>query len=379
MTDERRQRALTELQRLGIDLEASQDDSVVKAPCPFDEDCIASGDNSVRIDLPSLSFACEHCNTSGSVEDFCAARAKIGPGARPHIVDAEFSEVKQAERALVKAEPKVLSLTPEQVHVPPPPPPPPPPKNTGERAIITLLALIFLGAGLAAATLSGFANYTAFSASVADPLQSGIWGWTGVIAAIISFGGFTFFYWHTANARMKEGLRALLFALAGGVTSIIGTEMYIASNNAAAEGAITEAASNRTVLEAQIADWRTQLAGIPADTRSVEGLEAYIAEVERVGRTHQKPYRDAQNELGLAKRRDDLQAKIEAANAELLGLGENGIAVSAEERPAIPSWFFAVMLEVFSSQGTSIGFVALLILYGRRRAAPEIGDRDVVG
>ncbi|MEZ5946649.1 MAG: hypothetical protein R3C04_07345 [Hyphomonas sp.] len=37
-------------------------------------------------------------------------------------------------------------------------------------------------------------------------------GWTGVIAAVISFGGFTFFYWHTANKRMKEGWRALLFS-----------------------------------------------------------------------------------------------------------------------------------------------------------------------
>ena len=224
---------------------------------------------------------------------------------------------------------------------------------------------MFLGAGLAAAGLSGFANYQAFSSSVADPLQSGVWGWTGVIAAVISFGGFTFFYWHSANGRMKEGIRALLFALAGGGTSIVGTQMYIAANNRAAEAELVQAGSNRDVLEMQITDWRRQLEGIPPETRSVEGLEAYLAEVERVGRTHQKPYRDAQNELGLARRRDDLQARIDAANAELLGTGSGDILVQAQTRTSIPGWFFALMLELFSSQGTSIGLVALLILYGR--------------
>ena len=92
--------------------------------------------------------------------------------------------------------------------------------------------------------------------------------------------------------------------------------------------------------------------------------------MERVGRTEQKPYRDAQNELGLARRRDDLQAKIEAANAELLGIGSGDILIETQARASIPSWFFAAMLELFSSQGTSIGLVALLILYARRREAP---------
>ena len=252
-------------------------------------------------------------------------------------------------------------------------------RHTGEKIIITLLALVFLGAGLAAAGLSGFANYQAFSKSVADPLQSGVWGWTGVIAAIISFGGFTFFYWHSANHRMKEGVRALLFALAGGGTSIVGTQMYIAANNQAAEAELVRAGSNRDVLATQIADWRRQLEGIPPETRSVDGLEAYIEEVERVGRTHQKPYRDAQNELGLARRRDDLLARIETANAELLGAGSGDILVEAQTRTSIPGWFFALMLELFSSQGTSIGLVALLILYGRSQvnAEPESVNQDI--
>ncbi len=128
-----------------------------------------------------------------------------------------------------------------------------------------------------------------------------------------------------------------------------------------------EQQTNRDVLESQLADWRRQLDGIPPETRSVDGLESYLAEVERVGRTEQKPYRDAQNELGLAKRRDDLIAKIEAANAELLGQGSGNILLAAEQRASLPSWLFAVLLELFSSQATSIGLVALLILTGRRR------------
>ena len=98
-------------------------------------------------------------------------------------------------------------------------------------------------------------------------------------------------------------------------------------------------------------------------------LEAYLRGVEAAGRTHQKPYRDAQNELGLAKRRAELEAKIEAAQLSLLG--EGGPEVLNAEAPSrgLPSWFFAVMLEVFSSQATSIALVALLVLAsGRRRS-----------
>ena len=97
---------------------------------------------------------------------------------------------------------------------------------------------------------------------------------------------------------------------------------------------------------------------------------SYIAEVG-VGRTDHKPSRDAQNELGLAKRRDDLIAKIEAANDELLGQGSGNILLRAEQRASLPSWVFALLLELFSSQATSIGLVALLIL-GRGRAQPSV-------
>jgi hypothetical protein len=400
MADERLLREIQQLEELGVDFESSQDESEVRTLCDLTEDCRDAGENSLVLNRKQGTFRCPNCESHGSFAELIrmkeeARRQRVlalqpaplpapldaqlipedeppakAPAKRASVQDAEFAPVpRKVERNLARHEAKVKTLSDAdrlEERFPHLKPKEKKPFN-GEKFIISLLALVFLTAGLAAAALSGFANYQAFSSSVADPLQSRIWGWTGVIAAVISFGGFTFFYWHTANHRMKEGWRALVFALAGMGTSIIGTERYITANNTAAAAEIVRADTNRDVLMSQITDWRRQLEGIPPETRSVEGLEAYLAEVERVGRTEQKPYRDAQNELGLAKRRDELQAKIETANAELLGQGNGNILTEAQSRTNLPSWFFALMLEAFSSQGTSIGLVALLILYGRRR------------
>lgn len=372
MQEDRRIKAIDRLVSMGLDPDASQDETALKIPCSLSQDCIEAGDATLVINFESGQYKCTSCDHDGDLNGLVDAFEANGipPGAV--MRNAEFHEVTKAEPNATKRALTPHISNPKHHETPQPDTSSPlrPHRNLGERIIITLLALVFLGAGLSAAALSGFANYQAFSSSVTDPLQAGIWGWTGVIAAIISFGGFTFFYWHTANKRIKEGVRALLFALAGAGTSILGTQMYIAANNEASQAEITTAGSNRALLEQQVSDWRVQLSGIPPETRSVEGLEAYISEVERVGRTEQKPYRDAQNELGLARRRDDLQAKIEAANAELLGKGSGDILIESQARAAIPSWFFAGMLELFSSQGTSIGLVALLILYTRRREAP---------
>ena len=243
-------------------------------------------------------------------------------------------------------------------------------RTVGEMLIIALLALAFLGVGLLAAAMSGFANYLAFGAMVDDPLQSRIWAWTGIIASICSFGGFTFVYWHGTGGRMKEAVRAAVFALAGAATSLVGTQMYMANTEQARLAEMQAATARLPLIEAQVSDWQAELAGISTHVRSVEGLEAYIAEVERVGRTHQKPYRDALDELGQARRRDDLTGRIEGARADMAELAPLVSDAARADRPAALSWFFAAMLEVFSSQGTSIGFVALMILAGRRPRGP---------
>lgn len=368
MTDSRRAKALRMLHALSIDPDANQDDGVVRTACVMSQSCFESGDQTLALDLSRLRYGCPACRTQGEIEDALAQLMTAREG-------GELGFPQPAEFSVPTSPPALTTQTPilqaELVE----PASPASARDSesvasgrahgAETIIITLLALIFLGAGLLSGALSGFANYQAFSSSVADPLQARVWGWAGVIASIISFGGFTFFWWHASQRRPSEALRSLLFAIAGAATSLFGTQMYISNNNLLAEAERTRAEQARPVLEAQLADWRAQLAGIPPETRSVEGLEAYLAEVERVGRTHQKPYRDAQNELGLARRRDDLQAKVEAVTAQLLSTDEADVAVAAAPREALPGWFFAAMLELFSSQGTSIGFVALLILHGR--------------
>lgn len=384
MSDERRLNEIRDVARLlRLDEEVSQDTSDVRVPCPLHADCMASGDNNLHLDLQAGRYTCVATRETSSLRDLIRkidnpGGALVAPSDKaspPDVLDADFTETLVAtnpvnkQRALVAHLTKIApspeefrrreALRVEQLEAEQR-------RAARERSIIVSLAFVFLIAGLMAAGLSGFANYQAFASTVADPAQGRIWGAAGIIAAIVSFGGFTFVYWHAANRRRWESLRSLVFALIGAGASILGTEIYIHSNNLTAAAEVTSAATNRDVVETQVADWRRQLEGIPPETRSVEGLEAYIAEVERVGKTEQKPYRDAQNELGLAKRRDDLNAKIEAANAELLGQGSGNILLRAEQRAALPSWLFAVLLELFSSQATSIGLVALLILARRR-------------
>lgn len=242
----------------------------------------------------------------------------------------------------------------------------------GERLIISLLAFVFLLAGLAAAGLSGFANFQAFSAGVSDPVQARVWGWSGVIASVCSFGGFTFFWWHMSAKRTGEALRALVFAFAGAGTSVAGTSLFM-QNNAQGQLVSWQSAEDvRALKQADITDWSRQLAAIPPETRSIAGLEAYLSGVEAAGRTHQKPYRDAQNELGQARRRADLETKISGARAELRQAAE----ASSGTRPAqnVPAWFFALMLELFSSQATSIALVSLLLLFAAKPPLEEEED-----
>lgn len=287
----------------------------------------------------------------------------------PPYTIPEAPKTRGTDRAPPRCGPPSLSarrLTDEQA-------PGPHPRGR-ESWLIGLFAVVFLMAGLMAAGLSGFANHQAFGAMVDDPMQARVWAWTGVVASVASFAGFTFVYWHWRARRWAEGGRALIFALAGALTSVVGTWLFMET---AAAGRVAEARAaerERPLIEARIEDWRRQLDGIPAQIRSVEGLEAYLAEVERVGRTDHKPYRDARNELGLARRRAELEARIADATQSLVALArESG---SAGRESPLPAWFFAVMLEIFSSQATAIGGVALLILTGGSGRPREDGAEE---
>ncbi|MEO1189553.1 MAG: hypothetical protein AAFW60_10815 [Pseudomonadota bacterium] len=347
------------------------------------EDCPGCGaHNGMKLSLARGHVQCSACGTQGPLLAYLREKAEAGEWNHQPFSEAEIIPIEPrlpasrseppigsriavsdpAERVALVAElVEELNATAEAA--------PAREKSrssglTGERIIMTLLALVFLGAGLAAAVLSGFANFQAFSLGVSDVNQARIWGWSGVIASVCSFGGFTFFWWHMSRHRRGEALRALVFALAGAGTSIAGTTLYMMNNEQGQAVKWQSAEDLRSLTEAEIADWTRQLDGIPPETRSIEGLKAYLAGVEAAGRTHQKPYRDAQNELGLAERRAQLEQKIATARADL----RQAVTVRSGARPAqsLPAWLFALMLEVFSSQATSIAFVSLLLLYSRQ-------------
>lgn len=363
------------------------------------EDCPGCGaHHGLKLSLSRGQVQCAGCGSEGPLLAYLREKLEAGDWNNQPYSEAEIIPIeprlKTPAREIVETDPEA-ALSPraqtaliaewvEEIQTPPEPEPPAPPTVsrkhgvTGERIIISLLALIFLGAGLAAAALSGFANFQAFSLGVSDPTQANIWGWSGVIASICSFGGFTFFWWHLSGQRRGEALRALVFAFAGAGTSIAGTTLFMMNN---AQGQASEWQSAQKMLdltEAEIADWTRQLDGIPAETRSIDGLKAYLAGVEAAGRTHQKPYRDAQNELGLAERRAALEQNISTARANL----RQAVSVGQNARPAqnLPAWFFALMLELFSSQATSIAFVSLLLLYGHKplETQPVSDDMSLV-
>lgn len=355
------------------------------------EDCPGCGAHrGLKLSLGRGRVECSACGSEGPLLVYLREKSDAAEWNTEPYADADIIPIE--DHLPKKSEPvestEVLPERPNVIHaefveeVPSPPEAPviERPKTDrrfGERLIISLLAGVFLLAGLAAASLSGFANFQAFSLGVSDPTQAQVWGWSGVIASVCSFGGFTFFWWHLSGKRVGEALRALVFAFAGAGTSIAGTTLYML-NNADGQTLIWQSSEQiRSLTEAEIADWTRQLDGIPPETRSIEGLEAYLAGVEAAGRTHQKPYRDAQNELGLAKRRADLEAKIAAARTELRA----ATVAAADQRPAqsLPAWVFALMLEVFSSQATSIAFVSLLLLYGKQPEPEAVLGGEVEG
>ncbi|MEL6691556.1 MAG: hypothetical protein AAFQ12_00785 [Pseudomonadota bacterium] len=362
------------LRNAGLE-EAFDDRGIAHEDCPG---CGATG--GLKLSLARGRVHCNACGTEGPLLAYLREKSDAAEWNHEPFSEAEIIPI---EPRLPKAEP-VLSLVPVEperealqaelisdVKESSPKAARERDGRLGERIIMSLLALIFLGAGLAAAGLSGFANFQAFSLGVSDPTQAKIWGWSGVIASVCSFGGFTFFWWHISGGRRGEAARALLFALAGAATSIAGTSLFMMNNAGEQTAAWQSAVDVRTLTEAEISDWTRQLQGIPPETRSIEGLEAYLAGVEAAGRTHQKPYRDAQNELGLAKRRADLEAKIAAARADLR---QQTSVAGAQPTQSLPAWAFALMLELFSSQATSIAFVSLLLLYGRQPKTAETSD-----
>ena len=367
------------LRNAGLE-DAFDDRGIAHEDCPG---CGAAG--GLKLSLARGRVQCGACGSEGPLLAYLREKTEAGEWNHEPFSEAEIIPIEPLLPKTMDLPEPVPTLKAELVEIlpakrpqsvpsePRPERPRKAKKKWGERLIITLLALVFLLAGLAAAGLSGFANFQAFSAGVSDPVQARVWGWSGVIASVCSFGGFTFFWWHISAKRTGEALRALAFAFAGAGTSIAGTTLFM-QNNAQGQLVSWQSAEElRALKQAEISDWSRQLAAIPPETRSIAGLEAYLAGVEAAGRTHQKPYRDAQNELGQARRRADLENKIAGARADLRQAAEAGALTLPAQN--LPAWFFALMLELFSSQGTSIALVSLLLLYAAKSHA-ETGDGE---
>ncbi len=362
------------LRNAGLE-EAFDDRGIAHEDCPG---CGAIG--GLKLSLARGRVHCNACGSEGPLLAYLREKTEAGEWNHEPFSEAEIIPIEPRLPQVVDPAPPLqaelveLVPAPEPVATLAPVTDPKPKRNWGEQIIITLLALIFLAAGLAAAGLSGFANFQAFSAGVTDPVQARVWGWSGVIASVCSFGGFTFFWWHLSGKRRGEAARSLVFALAGAGTSIAGTTLFMVNNAQGQQVSWTSAEQVRALRQSEIEDWSRQLAAIPPETRSIEGLEAYLAGVEAVGRTHQKPYRDAQNELGQARRRAALEQKIAGARADL----RQAVEGSALTLPAqnLPAWFFALMLELFSSQGTSIALVSLLLLYTAKPIEERSSDLE---
>ena len=232
----------------------------------------------------SEQFSCSNCGASGSFRELVRALETGEPASSPvvrDIVDTDYSIAPiRATRAVVKTEPRVVHLgegqrvrsqgeirreakaarkTARQG------------RHTGEKIIITLLALVFLGAGLAAAGLSGFANYSGLFQLSRRPIA--VWrlgmdrcDCRGHFLWRIYLLLLALCQWPDEGRHSCPSVRP-----GGGGTSIVGTQMYIAANNRAAEAELVQAGSNRDVLEMQITDWRRQLEGIPLRRARLRG------------------------------------------------------------------------------------------------------------
>ena len=175
------------LRNAGLE-EAFDDRGIAHEDCPG---CGAAG--GLKLSLARGRVQCSACGTEGPLLAYLREKSEAG----------EWNNDPFSEAEVIPIEPRLPKVDPVLTLVPVVPAPiqaellaepedvAPPVKSTSrsdgrwcERIIMSLLALIFLGAGLAAAGLSGFANFQAFSLGVGDPVQARIWGWSGVIASV---------------------------------------------------------------------------------------------------------------------------------------------------------------------------------------------------
>lgn len=238
-----------------------------------------------------------------------------------------------------------------------------------------------LAGGVIAAICGGYANFMAFSGMADDPVTSFLWGFAGIAASLISFSAFTLVWWnHNHQKKLWDSRRALVVGLIAAGAGIMGSWMFMSSLKDDQVAEAQHILIERNRLQDQIDRWENDLKSIPPGIGTPDSIRRYMREVERVGRTHQRPYRQAIQDLGHAERREALEAQIAAADERLSS--DPALKYDPPNRMINP-WFLAILIELFASQGTAVGTAVFLTMMERKNALSwlksleeELGDES---
>jgi len=237
-----------------------------------------------------------------------------------------------------------------------------------------VMASFSVAGGVLAAFCGGYANFRSFSAMAETDIGFYLWGAAGIAASLISFSAFTLVWWnHNHQRRLADSRRALAVGIIASLTGIMGTWMFIASASDGHSATADQTLENRARLEGQIDRWTSELEAIPEGIGTVASIERYMAEVERVGRTDERPYRTAIENLGHAERRALLEDQI--ARAETRLLSDPTLTFDPPNR-LIDPWLLALLIEFFASQGTAVGTATFLTMIEKKKALSWLQSLD---
>lgn len=231
------------------------------------------------------------------------------------------------------------------------------------KTFIIIVAVCLVLAGIVALFNSGLANYSAFMNEGSGDNWRFVWGMFGAAIALTSAVTFGAVVWLYRNGNKIGAIRAVLLFVIAFAGSIYGNYAYMNQNAATQNAKATQQANSINQIEANLAQWRAEVSQLPPSTKTAESLERYIKEVERVGRSHQLPYRQAVLELGEIEYRKSLETKIDGAVKELATF----TPITPASSSPIRRWLSAVLLEIIASQTIALSLIIFAALSDKAR------------
>ncbi len=232
------------------------------------------------------------------------------------------------------------------------------------------IAIIFIFGcalgGIIAGICSGFGNYSAFKAMLAGTPGNWVWGWAGIAFTLTSAGAFGISFMKIEQGDWPQAVVPLIVGLIAACASTQGSKLHIDNGQAYQVEAAKKVEIGRARLADRISGWRTEMEDIPTGIGTAESLRLYMSEVERVGRSHQKPYRDAIIKLGHAEHRDSLMKKIDTAET---ALAEDPALQTVVPAKSVNGWLIAVLIELVNALGLAIAWAGAKTLYEQYRDA----------